>query len=87
MARLQGFCGQVRKCDVKVSVDLDVDGIEIEIISKFDKMFKTHMEKAVRDVLSEEGVLDAKVVVEDEGALDFAIRARTRTAIRRSRGV
>ncbi len=87
MAELQGSCGQLRKCDAKVSIDLDVKGIEIKIISKFDKMFKTHIEKAVRDVLGEQDILNAKVVVEDDGALDFTIRARTRTALRRIRGI
>ncbi len=83
MDKLQGSCGQVRKSDVKITVDLDTNGIEIIIISKFDKMFGTHMEEAVKEVLAEQDIKDAKIVIEDDGALDFTIKARTRTALKR----
>ena len=83
MDKLKGSCGHVRKSDAKISIDLDTNGIEIVIISKFDKLFGTHMEEAVREVLTEQGIKDAKVVIEDDGALDFTIKARTRTALKR----
>ena len=72
-----------KKCDVKVSINLDNAGIDIIIISKFEKMFGTHIRKAVKDVLNEKEIKNAKVIVEDEGALDFTIKARTRTALKR----
>jgi citrate lyase subunit gamma (acyl carrier protein) len=47
-------------------------------------MFGKLMEKAVREVLSEMKVENAKVLVQDFGALDFVIKGRTRTAVRRA---
>lgn len=87
MDKMQGVCGQKRKNDVKISIDLDFSGIEIVIKSKFDKMFGTHMKKAIKEVLNENNIKDAKIIVEDDGALDFTIRARTITALRRIQGV
>ena len=75
-----GVCGNEKDSDVLVTVDLNVTGIE----SKLKKMFGKLMEKAVREVLSEMKVENAKVLVQDFGALDFVIKGRTRTAVRRA---
>lgn len=79
-----GVCGNEKDSDVLVTVDLDFQGIEIIIESKLKKMFGKLMEKAVREVLAEMNVENAKVLVQDFGALDFIIKGRTRTAIRRA---
>ncbi len=79
-----GICGNEKDSDVLVTVDLDNNGIEIIIESKLKKMFGKLMEKAVREVLDEMKVENAKVVVQDFGALDFVIKGRTRTAVRRA---
>lgn len=42
------------------------------------------MEKAVREVLADMKIENAKVLVQDFGALDFVIKGRTRTAVRRA---
>ena len=77
-----GVCGNEKDSDVLVTVDLNVTGIEVIIESKLKKMFGKLMEKAVREVLSEMKVENAKVLVQDFGALDFVIKGRTRTAVR-----
>ena len=64
--------------------ELDNVGIEIEIESKNKKMFGNLMEKAVREVLADMKIENAKVLVQDFGALDFVIKGRTRTAVRRA---
>lgn len=79
-----GVCGNEKDSDVLVTVDLNVTGIEVIIESKLKKMFGKLMEKAVREVLSEMKVENAKVLVQDFGALDFVIKGRTRTAVRRA---
>lgn len=79
-----GVCGNEKDSDVLVTVDLDFQGIEITIESKLKKMFGKLMEKAVREVLEEMEVENAKVLVQDFGALDFVIKGRTRTAVRRA---
>ena len=79
-----GVCGNEKDSDVLVTVDLNVTGIEVIIESKLKKMFGKLMEKAVREVLSEMKVENAKVLVQDFGALDFVIKGRTRTDVRRA---
>ncbi|MDR3259426.1 MAG: citrate lyase acyl carrier protein [Fusobacteriaceae bacterium] len=79
-----GVCGNEKDSDAIVTVDLENDGIEIIIESKLKKMFGKLMEKAVKDVLDDMSINRAKVVVQDFGALDFIIRGRTRTAIKRA---
>ena len=79
-----GVCGNEKDSDVIVTVDLNNTGIEIVIESKLKKMFGKLMEKAVREVLEDMKVEDAKVLVQDFGALDFVIKGRTRTAVRRA---
>ena len=54
------------------------------IESKNKKMFGNLMEKAVREVLADMKIENAKVLVQDFGALDFVIKGRTRTAVRRA---
>lgn len=79
-----GICGNEKNSDVLVTVDLNNTGIEIQIESKLKKMFGKLMEQAVREVLAEMNVENAKVIVQDFGALDFVIKGRTRTAVRRA---
>lgn len=79
-----GICGNEKDSDALVTVDLDNNGIEIIIESKLKKMFGKLMEKAVEEVLDEMKIENAKVIVKDFGALDFVIKGRTRTAIRRA---
>ncbi|BBA52753.1 citrate lyase acyl carrier protein [uncultured Fusobacterium sp.] len=79
-----GVCGNEKDSDALVTVNLNNTGIEIIIESKIKDMFGKLMEKAVREVLVEMKVENAKVLVQDFGALDFVIKGRTRTAVRRA---
>ena len=79
-----GTCGFNRKNDVRVTVDLNVSEVKITIVSKLKAAFGSAMEASVYQVLLEEGISFAHVTLEDDGALDYAIRARTRTALRRA---
>ena len=79
-----GVCGNEKDSDALITVNLDNVGIEIEIESKNKKMFGNLMEIAVREVLDDMKVENAKVLVQDFGALDFVIKGRTRTAVRRA---
>lgn len=79
-----GVCGNEKDSDALVTINLDSIGIEILIESKNKKMFGNLMEKAVKEVLTDMKVDNAKVLVQDFGALDFVIKGRTRTAVRRA---
>lgn len=60
------------------------NNVNIEIKSTVLHMFKSHIEKAVFDVVNEFNLSSVDISVQDYGALDFVIRARTRMAIRRA---
>lgn len=79
-----GICGNEKASDAVVTVNLETKGREVEIKSKLKGMFGSLMEKAVIEVLDELNVENISVKVEDFGALDFIIKARTKTAIRRA---
>jgi len=71
--------------DVIVEVNLTKsNGIKIEIKSIVLHMFKSQIEKAVLDVVNEFNLSNVNINVQDYGALDFVIRARTRMAIKRA---
>jgi citrate lyase subunit gamma (acyl carrier protein) len=81
---MKGICGNEQNSDVLVTVDLNFKKIEININSKLKVMFGRHMEIAVREVLEEMDIKNIKVDILDFGALDFVIKARTKTAIKRA---
>lgn len=78
-------CGKEKKSDAVVSVCLGGEGLNIEIKSKIKSLFGKQMEAAVREICGEFKVKYAKILVEDFGALDFTIKARTRTALKMTR--
>ena len=77
-------CGNEKDSDALVTVDLDAPKTEIVIESKLKKMFGKLMKKAVLDALAESNIHHAKVVVKDFGALDFVLKGRTKTAVKRA---
>ena len=79
-----GICGNEKESDALVTVNLDYTGINIQIESKLKKMFGKLMEKAVLEVLNDLNIKNGDIRVQDFGALDFVIKARTRTAIKRA---
>ena len=54
-------------------------------ILKSSRPFGQSIEQAVREVLREQGVENARVRLTDRGALECVIRARVETAVRRGR--
>lgn len=66
------------------AVITNAGGIVININSTVKHMFFNQIKKAVEDVVSEMDVKNIVIDVDDYGALDFCIRARTRMAIRRA---
>lgn len=62
----------------------DSGGIVIEVKSTVKYMFEKHIIKAVESIVKEFEYKNIIINVDDYGALDFCIRARTRMAIRRA---
>jgi len=71
------------KSDCLVQFELITDGgIDIEINSKVKILYGKSIEKLTREMLSFFGVENAKVKIDDSGAVDFVLAARIEAAIK-----
>ncbi len=59
-------------------------GIRLDIESKVMSLFGDQIRASVLDVIDSYGLSDVHVSVQDQGALDYAIRARVQAAIERA---
>ncbi len=73
--------GTVEKGDVRVTIESGER--EIVVKSKLERLYGDEIRKTVDEMTSG---LDAKITVEDMGALDWVIRARIESAMRKFRG-
>jgi citrate lyase subunit gamma (acyl carrier protein) len=62
----------------------DGSGIQLEIESKVMSMFGDQIRVSVLETIERYGITDVHVSVRDQGALDYAIRARVQTAVERA---
>lgn len=82
-----GCAGFEKPQDCVVTVTLrDAGGIGLQLYSKQEKMFGEAIRSCAQICLKELGVKNALVEIRDYGSLDFAIRARIKTAVARARG-
>ncbi len=75
--------GSLESNDLMIMIEPS-DKLDITLNSVVKEQYGDKILKAINEVLDEEGVTKANIVIEDKGALDFTIRARMRTAIKRS---
>lgn len=75
--------GSLESNDLMIMIEPS-DKLDINLNSVVKEQYGDKILKAINEVLDEEGVTKANIVIEDKGALDFTIRARMRTAIERS---
>ena len=59
-------------------------GVQLDIESKVMSMFGEQIRASVLDTIESYALTDLYVSVRDQGALDYAIRARVQTAIERA---
>ncbi len=59
-------------------------GVQIDIESTLMSLFGDQIRASVLKVVEGYGLKDLKLIVRDQGALDYAIRARVQTAIERA---
>ena len=80
--------GSENKSDVMVNV-FPAETLSVEFQAKpiIKKQFGAQIETVIRQAAQDEGVDGARIEVRDGGgALDFVIRARVLTALRRAKG-
>ena len=83
---MTGHAGFEKPQDCSVTVTLlDAGGVEIRLQSRQEAMFGSTIRSCAESCLEELGVENALVEIQDYGCLDFAIRARLKTAVRRAR--
>ena len=77
--------GTMESSDAYVEIE-PAQGLEIQLESVVAQQFGDAIRTVVKDVLSEQGVENAKIRVVDRGALECVLRARIETAIVRGKG-
>lgn len=82
----KGQAGTMQSSDLMVVVE-PADGLVIEIESTVKKQFEHLIRAKLEEVLAKHGAEDARISVNDRGALDYAIEARLETALRRAGGL
>lgn len=78
--------GTLESSDVFVEIAPAENGIEIDLNSVVQAQFGEEILAVVREVLTECGVENASLRIQDRGALDCVIRARVETAVNRGKG-
>lgn len=77
--------GTLESNDVMITVMPNMEsGIEIEIDSIVMQQFGESIKETIMNTLKELGVETVKIKAEDKGALDYTIKARVETAIKRA---
>ena len=78
--------GTMESSDAYVEIEPGTKGLQIQLESVVLNQFGDAIDKAVREVLAEQGVENANVRVIDRGALECVLRARVETAVIRGKG-
>ncbi len=73
--------GSDNRGDCRVTVK-PADALQIEVATKNRDLFEPGIRKVVFEVVSQLGVKEAAISVEDQGALDYVISARVEAALR-----
>jgi citrate lyase subunit gamma (acyl carrier protein) len=80
----QAVCGTLQSNDCFIRLYPHDDGIELDIKSSVMAQFGKQIEKVARETLADMGVTSCRLFLEDKGALDYTIRARVETAVKRA---
>ncbi len=82
-----GNAGPKVRSDIEVTLALtDSGGIELEMKSRVKTMYGKAIEKQCRELLDFFGITNAKLTVNDSGALPFVIAARVEAAVKAMTG-
>jgi len=79
----QAVAGTLESSDLLVKVKPNASSLEIVIQSDVIKQFGKQIRSVVAETLAKMDVDRGTVVIEDKGALDYAIRARVQAAVSR----
>ena len=78
-----GNAGPKVRSDLEVTLELTSSGgVQLELVSKVMSMYGSAIEKQCRELLGFFGIANARMKLNDSGALPFAIAARIEAAVR-----
>ncbi|MCK5731704.1 MAG: citrate lyase acyl carrier protein [Tenericutes bacterium] len=78
----KGTAGSKESNDCFVTVE-EAENTKIIIDSVVGAFFYDQIKQTVEDTLKELEIINVKVIIEDKGALDYAIKSRVISAIKR----
>ena len=84
---LTAMAGTLESNDVQVRVSPQAGGIRVTVESIVLRQFGEALEKAARETAESLGAQDVLIELVDKGAVDWTVRARVETALRRAQGV
>jgi len=84
MRATAGPTGDRVRSDLRVEYEPTAGALTIELNSKVDYLYREAIERAVRRVAEALGAATGRLGVEDTGALEWVILARTETCLRRA---
>ena len=76
--------GTLESNDALVQVSPAAGGLSVELNSIVEKLYGDHIVSLIHSLAESMDVHNARIVVEDRGALDFAIEARVEAALLRA---
>ena len=82
----KGQAGTMQSSDLMVSVE-PADELTVEIESTVKKQFEHLIRAKISEVLAAHDVRTGKIMINDRGALDYAIEARLEAALQRAGGI
>ncbi|SKA90338.1 citrate lyase subunit gamma (acyl carrier protein) [Caloramator quimbayensis] len=78
-------CGTFESNDIYVIVEPNSDGgVEINLESIVMKQFGEQIKKTIDETVKSFGIKSIKITAKDRGALDYTIKSRVETAIKRA---
>jgi citrate lyase subunit gamma (acyl carrier protein) len=79
------FAGTLESGDVQIRIEPnEFGGIELVLDSTVEQQFGKAIRELVLQTLSSMTVTDAKIIIEDKGALDCVIKARVQAVVLRA---
>ena len=77
--------GSTENGDCYIEISPNASGLNVDIHSTLILQFGDKIKQTVNEVLSDCGVQNATVMIDDHGALDWILRARLETAVGRAK--
>lgn len=84
---LKAMAGTLESNDVLVRVTPQPGGIEVRVESIVLRQFGAALEQAARQTAQALGAQGVLIELDDKGAVDWTVRARVETALKRAEGV